>query len=53
MLKSQHNAWIHMCATVAVIVAGLYFGVSPSEWCWLVLAIMATKTEGGEYPAIS
>ena len=44
MLKSQHNAWIHMCATVAVIVAGLYFGVSPSEWCWLVLAIMAVWT---------
>jgi diacylglycerol kinase (ATP) len=44
MLKSQHNAWIHTCATVAVIAAGLYFGVSPSEWCWLVLAIIAVWT---------
>ncbi len=44
MLKSQHNAWVHACATVAVIVAGLVFGVSSSEWCWLVLAIMAVWT---------
>ncbi|NLW81390.1 MAG: diacylglycerol kinase family protein [Desulfovibrionales bacterium] len=44
MLKSQHNAWVHACATVAVIAAGLLFDVSPSEWCWLVLAIMAVWT---------
>ena len=44
MLKSQHNAWVHACATVAIIVAGLVFGVSSSEWCWLVLAIMAVWT---------
>lgn len=44
MLKSQQNAWVHACATVAVIVAGLVFGVSSSEWCWLVLAIMAVWT---------
>ena len=44
MLKSQHNAWIHACATVVVVLAGLFFGVSPSEWCWLVLAIMAVWT---------
>ena len=41
MLKSQHNAWVHACATVAVVAAGLVFGVTPAEWCWLVLAIMA------------
>jgi diacylglycerol kinase (ATP) len=44
MLKSQHNARIHASATVAVIVAGLVFSLSPSEWCWLVLAIMAVWT---------
>jgi len=44
MLKTQHNAWIHACATGAVTVAGLVFGVSKSEWCWLVLAIMAVWT---------
>jgi diacylglycerol kinase (ATP) len=44
MLKSQHNAWIHACITAAVVVAGVVFGISPSEWCWLVLAIMAVWT---------
>jgi diacylglycerol kinase (ATP) len=44
MLKSQRNAWIHACATMAVIVAGLGFGVSRSEWLWLILAIMAVWT---------
>lgn len=44
MIKSQQNAWVHACATVAVIVAGLVSGVSSAEWCWLVLAIMAVWT---------
>ena len=44
MLKSQHNAWLHACATVAVVSAGLLFRLSSSEWCWLVLAIMAVWT---------
>jgi diacylglycerol kinase (ATP) len=44
MLTSQHNAWIHACATVAVVAAGLVCGVSRAEWCWLVLAIMAVWT---------
>jgi diacylglycerol kinase (ATP) len=41
MLKSQQNAWIHAFATVAVVVAGFVLGISPAEWCWLVLAIIA------------
>ena len=44
MLKSQHNAWVHACATIAVVAAGLLLGVSRLEWCWLVLAIMAVWT---------
>ena len=44
MFKSQHNAWVHACATVGVVAAGLFFGVSGPEWCWLVLAIMAVWT---------
>ncbi len=44
MLKSQHNAWVHACATVAVVVAAFLFGVTVAEWCWLVLAIMAVWT---------
>ncbi len=41
MLRSQHNAWIHAMATVSVVVFGLLFGVTRSQWCWLVLAVMA------------
>lgn len=41
MLKSQHNAWVHAVATIAVLAAGFFFGVSTSEWCFLILLIMA------------
>ncbi len=41
MLKSQQNAWIHAFATVTVILAGFVLGISPAEWCWLVLAIIS------------
>lgn len=39
LLRTQHNAWIHAVATLLVLGAGVYFGVSLAEWCWLVLAI--------------
>lgn len=44
MLKTQHNARIHACATVAVIGVGLSLGISPADWCWLILAMMAVWT---------
>ncbi len=44
ILKSQHNAWVHACATLAVLITGIIFNVSSSEWCWLILAIMAVWT---------
>jgi len=44
MLRSQQNAWIHAVATVGVVVFGLLFGVTPSQWCWLVLAIVVVWT---------
>ena len=39
LLASQHNAWIHAVATLAVLVAGLVLGVSRLEWALLALAI--------------
>jgi diacylglycerol kinase (ATP) len=39
LLKTQHNAWIHATATLAVIAAGMIFGVSAIEWCLLVVVI--------------
>ncbi len=38
MVRSQHNAWIHVVATVAVVIAGFVFHVTRWEWCALVLA---------------
>jgi len=39
LLLTQHNAWIHAAATALVVGAGLFLGLSPADWCWLVLAI--------------
>ena len=44
VLKSQTNARIHACATVGVVIAGFFFGISASDWCRLVLVIMAVWT---------
>jgi len=44
MLKSQHNAWVHATATIIVLLVGGFFGLSPHEWCWLVIAIMGVWT---------
>jgi len=41
MLRSQHNAWIHAAATVAVLILGFVLRLSTGEWCWIVLAIMS------------
>jgi diacylglycerol kinase (ATP) len=44
MLASQHNAWIHAAATVAVIAAGIAWRLTTWEWCVIVLASVAVWT---------
>lgn len=44
MISSQHNAWIHAAATLAVIIAGAYFGLTKAEWCWIILAVTSVWT---------
>lgn len=44
MLASQHNAWIHAAATGAVCVLGLVLDISRTEWCAVILAIVAVWT---------
>jgi len=39
MLKTQHNAWIHLAATATVIAAGTGVNLSGHDWRWIVLAI--------------
>jgi diacylglycerol kinase len=44
VFRSQHNAWIHAAASVAVVALGLVLDLSASSWCWLVLAMGAVWT---------
>lgn len=41
MLRGQHNAWVHLGASITVVAAALFFGVTLIEWAVLILAIMA------------
>ena len=44
MIKSQHNAWLHATASFLVLIVSAFFRISPSEWCWMVIAVMAVWT---------
>ncbi|MBP7275521.1 MAG: diacylglycerol kinase family protein [Kiritimatiellae bacterium] len=44
MIQSQHNAWIHAAATVAVITAGILWRIEKEEWTWIILAIVSVWT---------
>jgi diacylglycerol kinase (ATP) len=39
LLRTQANARIHLAVTCAVVVAGVFFQISVTEWCLVVLAI--------------
>lgn len=44
MLRTQHNAWIHLAASVVVVGAGFWFAVSREEWVWLIVSMVAVWT---------
>ncbi len=47
LIRDEHNAWIHLVATLLVIGLGFYFSVSTEAWIALVLAIsMVWLAEG-------
>jgi diacylglycerol kinase (ATP) len=39
MLRTQHNAWLHLAATIAVVALGFAFNVSADAWRWLIVAM--------------
>jgi len=39
MLRTQHNAWIHLVATVAVVGIGFALRVDADAWRWLIVAM--------------
>jgi diacylglycerol kinase (ATP) len=36
---TQHNSWIHLFATCSVVAAGFFFGITKTEWLFVVAAI--------------
>jgi len=40
MLRTQHNAWLHLAATGVVIAAGVGLKISAADWRWLAVAIV-------------
>lgn len=39
MLRTQHNAWVHLVATIGVVALGFALKVSADDWRWLIAAI--------------
>jgi len=39
VVRTQHNAWIHLAATIAVIALGFYESLTAIEWSIIIVAI--------------
>lgn len=40
MLRTQHNAWLHLAATLAVIAAGFWLNIASVDWRWIAVAVL-------------
>jgi diacylglycerol kinase (ATP) len=40
LLRSEHNAWLHLAATGAVIGAGLTLEIDTADWRWIAVALL-------------
>src|SRR5215467_16336656 len=40
MLRTQHNAWLHLAATIAVCALGFALRISAADWRWIVVAVL-------------
>lgn len=38
--RSEHNAWLHVASTAAVIGAGLWLDVDGGDWRWIAAAVL-------------
>lgn len=52
LVANEHNAWIHLAIAVAVVAAGIFFRLSPSEWTSIVLCITTVLAGEGFNTAI-
>ncbi len=39
LLRYEHNARIHLVAAILAVIAGILLGISPLEWCVVVMCI--------------
>jgi diacylglycerol kinase len=39
VVKTQHNMWIHLAITLAVIVAAVLLRVNKVDWLWLIISV--------------
>lgn len=39
LVQDEHNARVHLAASVVVLFLGFSFEVSANDWCWLVVAM--------------
>ncbi len=39
LVRTEHNAWLHLAATGLVIAAGFVLKISMDDWRWITLAI--------------
>jgi diacylglycerol kinase (ATP) len=40
LIKTQHNVWIHLVATVSIVTIAFLFGLSGFEWTLIIMAII-------------
>jgi diacylglycerol kinase (ATP) len=52
LLLREHNAWIHLFAMFVVTGCGLYFGLTATEWCLVILAMTLVLMAEGFNSAI-
>jgi diacylglycerol kinase len=46
LLKSEHNAWIHLAMSIVAIALGFYFEISNNEWVTIIICIgLVTSAE--------
>lgn len=44
MLRSQHNAWIHLAITICVFLAAWRAEFDATEWRWVIVAVALVWT---------
>jgi diacylglycerol kinase len=44
VIRTQHNAWLHVVATAAVLLLGFSLSISGIEWCCLIVCLTVVWT---------